>query len=298
MKLTKSEFIDFEDWMLTKGFARTTIKDTLRKIRYLDRRMDLAEREAILGYLRLERRSGATKQKVNGYIKYLNRWLQFTQREKIEYLPDHRNKSFKRKEFDQEQLKAILSKTSEGISIEEKRNHAMILLALNTGLRRAELANLRVSDIGTYYVRVVNGKGEKDRDVFIDERTRDLVLRFATIRNSPGTPNVFTTKKGPISPPYMGKIAETIKKRTGVDAFSWHKCRHTYAKNLIRNGIDLETIRQMLGHEDLDTTGIYAELDADEAIERVMKKNVKFYKAEFGCESPKPWYIQYGPMGI
>ena len=74
----------------------------------------------------------------------------------------------------------------------------------------------------------------------------------------------------------MGKSSSSVTEKTGVQ-FSWHKCRHTYAKTLLRAGVDLETIRIMLGHENLGTTQIYTVLGADEALERMRKKqDVKF----------------------
>ena len=292
-----TDFIDFEDWLYSRGMAKSTIRGTMSKMRFFEKRMELESREAIMGFLRLERRNGSTKQKINGYIKYLNRWLESRGEDKIEYLPELKARSFRKKAFDADQVKQIVSRTI-GPTIEDRRNHAMVLLALNTGLRRGEIARLKVADIHRYYLTVVDGKGEKDRDVYIDEETRSIISEYLKVRNHQECPHVFTTKNGPISEYYMGKLAADIKQKTGINEFAWHKCRHTYAKNMLRNDVDLETLRQMLGHEDLQTTGIYAELDTGEALERVMKKNVKFYREGEGFKSSKPWYISDGPMGI
>lgn len=106
-----------------------------------------------------------------------------------------------------------------------------------------------------------------------------------------------TTKGSRVTPEYMGKIAEQITEKTGI-RFSWHKCRHTYAKMLLRSGVDLETIRIMLGHENLGTTQIYATIGADEALERVFRSNVKFVKVSLGYKSIKPCTFLHGPKGI
>ena len=79
----------------------------------------------------------------------------------------------------------------------------------------------------------------------------------------------------------------------GID-FSWHKCRHTYAKNLLRNEIDLETIRQMLGHANLSTTQIYSQLDSGEALDRIREKKPKLFK---GSNRSNPKTIVYGLEG-
>ncbi|AAT43352.1 hypothetical site-specific integrase/recombinase [Picrophilus oshimae DSM 9789] len=77
-----------------------------------------------------------------------------------------------------------------------------------------------------------------------------------------------------------------------------HKFRHTYAKNLLRSGVDIETIRIMLGHEDLGTTQIYTVLGADEALERMKRIDVKFVKMERWCKTIKPNTTPSGPRGI
>ena len=291
-----TNFIEFEDYLYSK-FARTTIRETMRKMRFFDKNMDLGSRDAIMEFLRFQRRNGEPKQKINGYIKYLNRWLLFRNEDRIEYLPEAKSKSFRKKAFDAEQVNLIIDRTK-GPTVEDRRNHAMVLLALNTGLRRSEICNLKVEDIHRHHVTVWLGKGEKDRDVFIDEQTRTVILEYSEVRNNQKSPYLFTTRKGKITPEYMGNIALDIKIRTGIREFSWHKCRHTYAKNMVRNDIDLETLRQMLGHEDLDTTGIYSELDTGEALERMANKNVRFYKGVERFKSSKPCDIVNGPVGL
>lgn len=170
----------------------------------------------------------------------------------------------------------------------------MILLALNSGLRRSEISNLKVIVLHGSYLSVINGKGGgKDRDVYLDPYTREQIENYLPSRNNPQSPYVFTTRKGKITGEYMGNIAAQIKKASGID-FSWHKCRHTYAKNLLRNNIDLETIRQMLGHANLSTTQVYSTLDSGEALERIQEKKPKFFKCSIRSN---PYYIVNGLEG-
>ncbi|WP_297215190.1 site-specific integrase [Thermoplasma sp.] len=179
-------------------------------------------------------------------------------------------------------------------TIEDRRNRVMILLALNSGLRRSEICNLKVIDIHPSYISVINGKGGKDRDVYLDEYTREEISKYLSMRNHQECPYVFTTRKGKITEAYMGNIAMDIRKSTGID-FSWHKCRHTYAKNLLRNNIDLETIRQMLGHANLSTTQVYSQLDSGEAMERIREKKPKLFKCS---NRNNPYTITDGLEGI
>ncbi len=113
-------------------------------------------------------------------------------------------------------------------------------------------------------------------------------------RNHRESPFVFTTRKGGITKKYMGSLASDISSRTGVK-FSWHRARHTYAKTCIRQHVDLETLRQMLGHERLDTTQIYLNVDQAEALEEMRMKKVKFF---LRFKSTEPCSIADGLAGI
>ena len=284
---------DFEDWLYGK-MSKTTVEETVRKIKFFEKQVDLNSREAIMEFLRQQRRNGAMAKRVNEYIKILNRWLEFSNQEKIEYLKERR--SFSVKYYDEHQINSILPKIGTS-TVEDRRNRAMVILALNTGLRRAEIADLRVDDVHENSILVRRGKGEKSRVVYMDPHTRSELMSYLSKRNNPNSPYLFTTKRGKVTEKYMGKIASEITKRTGVH-FSWHKCRHTYAKTLLRSGVDLETIRIMLGHENLGTTQIYTVLGADEALERMAKTDVKFVKMEKGFETIKPRTFSDGLEGI
>ena len=268
-----TDFRSFEDFLYSK-MAISTVEETLRKIRFLEKQTDIFSRDRILDFLREERRKGSSGQKINEYIKILNRWLQFRQEDKIEYLKVHKGLTVKF--YDEEQIRIILAKIGKQ-TIEDERNRSMILLALNTGLRRSEIADLKIEDVHTSSLVVRRGKGDKTRTVFLDENTRAVLSEYIKRRNNPTSPYVFTTRSGKITGKYMGKISLSITEKSGIQ-FSWHKCRHTYAKTLLRSGVDLETIRIMLGHENLGTTQIYTVLGADEALERMRKLDVKYVR--------------------
>ena len=67
---------------------------------------------------------------------------------------------------------------------------------------------------------------------------------------------------------------------------------------MIKNDIDLESLRQMLGHEDLATTGIYSMMNTEEALERIRSKSIKFYNESSMFKSSKPCDIANGLKGI
>ncbi len=284
---------DFEDFLYSK-MAISTVEETMRKIRFLSKRTDLEDRDKIMQMLRDARRNGATAKKINEYVKVLNRWLEFKHEDKIEYLKE--NRSFVVKYYDEDQIRTMLSKLSSSTP-EDLRSRAMLILALNTGLRRSEIAALMVDDVHETSITVRRGKGEKARIVYLDPYTRSALIEYIKRRNNPRSPYLFTTREGHVTTKYMGKIAADITKRTGIN-FSWHKCRHTYAKTLLRSGLDLETIRIMLGHENLGTTQIYVTIGADEALERMAKTDVKFVKESKRFKPYEPNTSRYGLEGI
>ncbi len=287
------DFQKFEDFLFSK-MALSTVEETIRKIRFLDKRTDLSSRDAILEFLRDERRSGAQPKTINEHIKILNRWLSFNKEDKLEYL--HNNRGFTIKFYDEGEIRTMLSKLGNA-TVEDIRNRTMLLLALNTGLRRSEISDLKLEDVHTTSLIVRRGKGDKSRVVFLDANTRKVISDYLTRRNNQSSPYLFTTRSGKITSKYMGKVALSITEKTGIH-FSWHKCRHTYAKNLLRSGVDLETIRIMLGHENLGTTQIYTVLGADEALERMRKLDVKFVKMDKWFETIKPRTFSNGLKGI
>ena len=67
---------------------------------------------------------------------------------------------------------------------------------------------------------------------------------------------------------------------------------------MIKNDIDLESLRQMLGHEDLATTGIYSMMNTEEALERIRSKSIKFYNESSMFKSSKPCDIANGLKGV
>ena len=300
MENTDRDLQEFEDWMYEK-FSRSTIEDTSRKMRFFSKQCELYSREGIREFLITERRKGASKQKVNEYIKYLNRWISFQSSlgkegwDKFVYVQGTKKKYVVNR-YDADQIRQLIEK-SKGSTVEDLRDHTMILLTVNTGLRRSEIANLKIKDIHADSLRVDKGKGEKTRDVYLDGTTKVVLSNWLKARNHQDSEYVFTTKEGNVTSKYMGNLAARITKKTGIK-FNWHKLRHTYAWNMLSNKVDLQTISQMLGHERLDTTAIYTVLDQQEAIENVRDTNQKFFKEEKMFESPKSCTSCDGLAGI
>ena len=265
-------------------YERSTILDSVRHLRYLSRNCNIFSRESFQGWAARERLEGRlTKKKENEYTKYINRWGLFMASlgqpwDKFAYISSSK-KRYKISIYPEKEVKEIFQ-SSEGWSSEDARNHTMIILAMNSGLRRAELANLKLENIHKNYVEVFRGKGEKDRDVPIDPYTYNKIQKYLPQRASPDSKYLFTTRKGRVTEAYMERIAGQIRKKIGR-SFKWQKCRHTYATRLLDGGMDIVPISLILGHEDVQTTmGFYVDYNQDKAIRYYQKKKPRMFKGD------------------
>lgn len=150
----------------------------------------------------------------------------------------------------------------------EYRNRAMLELMYATGLRVSELINLEVNDINLKdnYVRCF-GKGKKERVIpFADITTKVLDEYIKVYRDSllKGyiTDKLFISSYGKgITRQGFFKILKHLAKEKGINKdISPHTLRHSFATHLLEYGADLNSISEMLGHENIKTTQIYTHL--------------------------------------
>lgn len=157
----------------------------------------------------------------------------------------------------------------------EKRNRAMILLLLDTGMRASELASLRLHQIDRRNQRVhVMGKGAKERTIPFSARTAQAQWRYLTSRADldGGSPLFITTRsRRPMTRDALGKVLASVGRRAGIPKVYPHRFQHTFAIQFLRNGGDPYTLQRMLGHSTLETVKIYlrlAQIDLDIAHRR------------------------------
>ena len=163
-------------------------------------------------------------------------------------------------------LPKIMSPEEVGLLIESAilPFHRVILMTLYaTGVRRAELANLRVSDIDSkrMVVRIQGGKGLKDREVMLSkvliEALREHWLRYQPKEwLFPGGNNHTYSK--PITTKVAWQACRQAAKRCGLEKkVHPHVLRHCFATHLLDDGTDLRTIQLLLGHSSLEQTARY-----------------------------------------
>ncbi len=150
------------------------------------------------------------------------------------------------------------------------RDYLMIALLYVTGVRREELAHIKLSDIDLRQglIRVI-GKGNKERVVPIGDTTlADLKAYIERRREFVGDSNVhngvlfLNLKGGALSVRSVDRLVKNFGRGEGLD-FTPHTLRHSFATHLMENGADMMLIKEILGHASLSTTQKYTHVTAE-----------------------------------
>ncbi|MBA7611911.1 Tyrosine recombinase XerD [subsurface metagenome] len=158
-----------------------------------------------------------------------------------------------------------------------QRNHLMMKLILDIGLRLSEATNLKWKhvDLISGKVMVRDGKGAKDRTLWVGEKDIELLRKWRErqLKVTDNNPKyVLTTLKGaPVNNRYVQSIVKRYSKKAGINKnISPHTLRHTFATDLYRETKNIRIVQKALGHSDLSTTMIYTHI-VDDELEEAMK---------------------------
>ncbi len=172
--------------------------------------------------------------------------------------------------LERSELEAILAAADQTTWI-GRRDHALLLLAAQTGLRQSELTGLRCCDVhlgSSPYVRC-SGKGRKERCTPLTRQTVQGLRAWLAERS--GTPNdlLFPSRhSGRLSPDafqrllhHYAELASRQEPSLAEKTVTPHVLRHTCAMELLKRGVDTSVIALWLGHESVQTTQIYLHAD-------------------------------------
>jgi len=140
------------------------------------------------------------------------------------------------------------------------------MLLYGSGMRRAEIARLKIADIDSprMVIHVVNGKGGKDRDLPLSPallETLRAYWRWLKPKTYLFPSRMHRDCEQPITDKVVWRACSEARKRAGIrKRVSPHLIRHSWATHLLEAGTDLRTIQLLLGHEDLETTARYLHL--------------------------------------
>ena len=151
----------------------------------------------------------------------------------------------------------------------QARDYAILMLFLNCGIRRSELVGLNITDVYEDRIRVV-GKGNKERFVYFGSSCRKAIDTYMIERRKlvlTDNRALFGSRNGNrVSVDAVHALVKKAFLKAGLDAtqFSAHKLRHTAATMMLSGGVDVKTVQEVLGHENLNTTQIYTHIENTE----------------------------------
>ncbi|HYF82919.1 MAG TPA: tyrosine recombinase XerC [Clostridia bacterium] len=160
----------------------------------------------------------------------------------------------------------------------KERDYAIITLFLNCGLRLSELIGIDINKISGDILTVI-GKGNKERTVYLNNACILAINRYLKVRPADEVKDknalFLSERKRRIS---KRSVQYLVKKYIGIsnldiEKYSPHKLRHTAATLMYKYGkVDIRSLQQILGHENISTTQIYTHLD-DETLRNAVKSN-------------------------
>ncbi|MGF0039158.1 tyrosine recombinase XerC [Peptoniphilaceae bacterium SGI.131] len=156
-----------------------------------------------------------------------------------------------------------------------KRDFAIVLTFLTTGIRLSELSSMDIGKIRDLQFSVV-GKGNKERIVYMTEACKFAIDEYLTVR--PKVQDEYalflSNRKQRMSNRAIQHMIEKYITISGFDpsVYSTHKLRHTAATLMYREGVDIRTLQKILGHVSVATTQIYTHV-VDEDIRRAVSYN-------------------------
>ena len=230
LKYSEEEVRDYLEYLYSRGLSRNTISRKLSSIRSFYRYME-----------------------DEGKI-FQNYFKEVSNPKKKSLLPKYARDS-------------DLEKMFHAFSLDDafgQRNALVLEMLYATGVRVSELVNICVGDINLYDTTIhILGKGRKERVVFFDSYCEDVLRKYLNDGylklNQKQSKYLFLNKNGEkLSSRYVRKIIDMAVLKCGVDYhISPHTLRHTFATDMLNNGADLMTVKELLGHSSVNTTGIY-----------------------------------------
>jgi len=167
-------------------------------------------------------------------------------------------------------------------TLQGKRDYAMLLTLLTTGLRKAELCGARVGDVKTYRnqaVLDVVGKGERARRIPLKHEVLLAIKDYWKAEGNGTDPghHVFYTlgkhgpyEKRPLTPAAVDVLIKRLTQKALIKKkVHPHVMRHTFATTLLDNGIDLKTVQGLMGHSHIRTTEVYLHTNDDRKAEAI-----------------------------
>jgi len=150
-------------------------------------------------------------------------------------------------------------------STENIKHRTLLMLVYSAGLRKAELQNIRVKDLqlGRKLVLIRKGKGGKDRYSILSDSMLEQLKLYREVYRPTAWLFEGHNPKNCYGAASIWKVYKAAKKRVGLNEVGGiHQLRHCFATHLLEAGMDLVTLKKLLGHNSLKATSIYLHLSS------------------------------------
>ena len=152
----------------------------------------------------------------------------------------------------------------------EVRDYCIILLFLSCGLRISELVGINLSDLREESLRI-RGKGNKERMLYLNQACLEAIEDYLLLRPAERIAEedkeaLFISRNSRrinVRSVQMLVDKSLLKAGLDIEKYSPHKLRHSAATLMLQNGVDVRTLQDVLGHENLNTTQIYTHVDGE-----------------------------------
>ncbi|MCL2447065.1 MAG: tyrosine-type recombinase/integrase [Oscillospiraceae bacterium] len=169
-----------------------------------------------------------------------------------------------------------------------ERDYCILVLFLNCGLRLSELCNINLADIASNDTVRVRGKGSKDRTVYLNAACLAALERYLRTRPQDGLRHedrdalFISRNKRRINPRSVELMLTKYLQLCGLEnrGYSIHKLRHTAATLMYQNNVDVRTLKEILGHENLNTTQIYTHVANQQLADAVQQNPLANLRTE------------------
>lgn len=276
-----------------KGYTKKTLinkRQELKQLKhYLDEKRGIVELESITtfdlkAYVRFKQISGLQPQSIASMFKMISAFFNWCERE--EYLPVNLAKKVATPKvpykiiegFSPHEVQSMIGVFSYKTYL-EARNKAIIAMLADTGIRAMEIRGLKTVNFSETTI-LVNGKGNKERLVFISPALKRILIKYERIRkdhfsNKESTDHYFLSYQGSgLSHVALDKVVKEAGKRAGISGkrVSPHIFRHFYAVSCLNDGqMDVYSLSRILGHSDIAVTQRYLQsMNSDQLLTKAI----------------------------
>ncbi|MFY0802143.1 tyrosine-type recombinase/integrase [Peribacillus castrilensis] len=272
---------------ITKGYTKKTLINKRQEYKqlklYLKEKRAITELESITlhdlkAYVRGKQQSGLKPQSIESMAKMVSAFFSWCVKE--EYIKENPMKKVETpkvqklvlKGFTLDEVTAMINAFTYKNYI-SARNRCIIAMMADCGLRAMEIRGLKITNVHETSI-LVNGKGNKERIVFISPALKKILIKYARMRKDHFkhkiiTDNYFLSYKGSeISHVGLYNVIKKAGKIAGIEdkRVSPHTFRHFYSVQCLIAGIDVYSLSRLLGHSEITTTERYLRSLNDEQL--------------------------------